>query len=171
MNPSVRLPPVVPFIFQVTAVFVLPVTIAVNCCVLKFATFGALGDTTTETLDGVGVVVTVTVAVPDFVVSFCEMAVIVTCAGLGTDPGAVYSPAADIAPFALPPTTLQFTAWFDVSVTAAVNCSVAPGATLTPVGVTWTEMTFPAVPLLHPARKPTRDTIEASKDARLICES
>src|ERR1700730_1951632 len=170
MNPSFRLPPIVPFTAQVPAVFVLPATVAVNCCVTKFATFGALGDTTTETLDGVGVVVTVTVAAPDFVVSFCEMSVIVTCAGVGTDPGAVYSPVAEIVPLALP-ATLHFTAWFDVSVTAAVNCSVAPVTTLTAVGVTLTEMTLPAVPLLHPARKITRDAIEASEDARLISTS
>ena len=46
--------------------------------------------------DGVDVRVTVSVAVPDFVVSFCEVAVTVTWAGLGTYPAAVYSPVLEI---------------------------------------------------------------------------
>ena len=111
----------------------------------------AAGDTVTETFDGPDVVVTVKAADPDFVVSLCEVAVTVTCAGAGTVDGAVYNPALEIVPFALPPTTLHVTAVFDVSITVAVNCSVVPTTTLTPVGATVTEMMRPAVPLLHPA--------------------
>jgi hypothetical protein len=70
----------------VTAVFDDPVTLAVNCCVPKLATLAAPGDTTTATDDGG---VTVTAAVADFVVSAWEMAVTVTCAGVGTLAGAV----------------------------------------------------------------------------------
>src|SRR5271154_2827567 len=151
MKPAVRLPPVTPFTCHVTLVFVLPVTLAVNCCVPKFATLAAAGDTVTEVFDGPDVVVTVKVADPDFVVSRCEVAVTVTCAGVGTVAGAVYSPAPEIVPFALPPTTLPVTAVSEVCVTAAVNCSVVPTTTFTLVGSTVTEMMRPAVPLLQPA--------------------
>jgi hypothetical protein len=50
MYPSCWLPPAMPFTFQLTAVFVDPVTFALNCCVEKFATFALLGDTLTATL-------------------------------------------------------------------------------------------------------------------------
>ena len=33
MVPSVEFPPLMPFTVQVTAVFVVPLTVAVNCCV------------------------------------------------------------------------------------------------------------------------------------------
>src|SRR5215469_4424645 len=79
MNPIDWLPPVVPFTCQVTAVFELPVTVAENCCVPKAGTFGAVGETTTVMLEGPGVSLMVTVAEPDFVGSFCETAMIVTC--------------------------------------------------------------------------------------------
>src|SRR3984893_7671885 len=112
----------------------------------------AAGATTTVMFDGPAVVVTVTVADPDLVGSLCEMAMIVTCAGAGTVAGAVYSPLPEIVPFALPPTTVQVTAVFDVSITVAVICSVVPTTTFKPLGETLTEITRPAVPLLHPAR-------------------
>src|SRR6202051_3053071 len=168
MNPSVRLPPVVPFTCHVTPVFVLPATVAENCCVPKLATLAATGEMTTETFDGVDVAVTVSAAVPDFIVSLCEIARTVTCAGLGTALGAVYSPVLEIVPFALPPTTLQLTALFDVSATVAVNCRAVPTTTFTPVGVMLTEITRPAVPLLQPAAKITRHTRGTSERARLI---
>jgi hypothetical protein len=132
-------------------VFVLPVTVAVNCCEPKFATLGAPGETTTVIFDGVDAVVTVSVAVAVAVVCFCETAITVTCAGVGTEAGAVYSPVLEIAPFALPPTTVQLTAWLDVSATVAVNCCDLPTTTFTPVGEMETDMTCPAVPLLQPA--------------------
>src|SRR5271154_3575175 len=37
--PSVAFPPSIPFTFQVTAVSVIPVTVAVNCCAAPAATF------------------------------------------------------------------------------------------------------------------------------------
>jgi hypothetical protein len=104
---------------QVTAVFVLPPTVAVNACVPKEFTFGATGDTDTVTFEGTEVAVIVTCALPDFVLSFAATAMIVTSAGLGTVAGAVYNPAVDIVPFALPPTTLHVTPWLFVSVTTA----------------------------------------------------
>src|SRR5713226_367845 len=132
MNPKVWLPPAMPLTSQVTAVLGAPFTDAVNCCVPKFATLAAVGDTLTE----VGGPVTVTVADADFVESACEVAVTVTCGGFGTVAGAVYSPVLEMVPFAAPPATLQATAVFDVPVTVAVNCCVLPTATLTEVGAT-----------------------------------
>ena len=60
------------------------VTVAVNCCVAFALTLAVAGET--ETATGI---VTVTVAAADFVVSAAEIAVTVTCAGLGTADGAV----------------------------------------------------------------------------------
>jgi hypothetical protein len=96
------------------------------------------------------------------------MAMTVTCAGVGTTPGAVYSPVLEIVPLALPPTTLQVTFWLKVSATVAVNCRVVPITTFTPVGATVTDMTRPAVPLLQPVAKITTHTTEISEYARLI---
>jgi len=117
--PVVALPPVTPFTCHVTAVFADPVTIAVNCCVLKTSTLAGLGDTVTVTAGGVAV--TVTVADPILAAFACEVAVTVTVAGFGTLAGAVYDPAPEIVPFAAPPTTAHVTAVFDVPVTVAVN--------------------------------------------------
>src|ERR1700687_5847021 len=86
MNPKVWLPPAMPLTCQVTAVLGVPSTDAVNCCVPKFGTVAALGDTLTELEEAV---VTVTVADVDFVESACEVAVTVTCGGFGTVAGAV----------------------------------------------------------------------------------
>src|SRR5207302_8150871 len=60
------------------------VTVAVNCWVVFAVTLAVAGET--ETAIGT---VTVTVATADFVVSAAEIAVTVTCAGLGTADGAV----------------------------------------------------------------------------------
>ena len=73
-----------PETLQVTAVFVVPVTVAVNCCEAAVATFVEVGET--ETTTGA---ITVTVAEADLVGSACEVAVTVTVAGLGTALGAV----------------------------------------------------------------------------------
>jgi len=74
----------VPERLQVTAVLLVPVTVAVNCCCAPTVTFTAVGDTDTATGGK-----TVTVALADFVESACEVAVTVTVAGLGTFAGAV----------------------------------------------------------------------------------
>jgi hypothetical protein len=60
---------------------------AVNCCVPKSGTLAAAGVTLTEAEATAAVVVTV--ADPDFVLSACDVAVTVTCGGLGTVAGAV----------------------------------------------------------------------------------
>jgi hypothetical protein len=50
--PTVPLPPAMPLTFQVTAVLVLPVTVALNCCVLNPATEALVGETLTLIADG-----------------------------------------------------------------------------------------------------------------------
>src|SRR5258708_8481394 len=49
INPVAWLPPATVFTCQVTAVFVVPVTAAVNCCVAKLLTVGVAGVTVTLT--------------------------------------------------------------------------------------------------------------------------
>ena len=74
------------FTSQVTAVFDVPVTVAVNCCVPLTATVADEGETLTATVvDGT----MVTCAEPDFVGSACDTAVTVTVLGFGTFAGAV----------------------------------------------------------------------------------
>ena len=116
------------------------------------------GDTCTVTFDGADFVVIVTVAVPVFDVSFSDVAIITTCAGVGTVAGAAYSPLAEIVPFALPPATFQVTAVLNVSSTVALNCCVVLMTMFTPVGSTLTDTTFPAVPVLHPANTDSNES-------------
>jgi hypothetical protein len=92
--------------------------LAENCRVVKTSTVAALGETATVEFDWL---VTVTMAEPDLEVSAWDVPVTLTWAGAGTVEGAVYTPAAVMVPFAAPPTTLQFTAVFEVPVTVAVN--------------------------------------------------
>jgi hypothetical protein len=153
MNPTFWLPPAMPLTSQVTAVLGDPFTVAVNCCVPKFATVAALGETLTE-LEGV-VAVSVTVADADFVESAWEVAVTLTVAGFGTVAGAVYKPVVETLPFKAPPATSHVTAVFDVPATVAVNCCVFPTLTLTAVGATATETAL-GVLLAEPAQPTNR---------------
>ena len=77
---------VTPFTCQVTAVFPVFVTVAVNCCVALTGTLGIVGLTVTTIT---GAAVTVMVAASDLVPLAMEVAVSVTVAGLGTVAGAV----------------------------------------------------------------------------------
>ena len=70
--------------FQVTAVFEVPVTVAVNCSLVPTATWVLEGEMLMRIVGRI-----VTVAVLFLVKSAEDVAVTVTCAGLGTDPGAV----------------------------------------------------------------------------------
>jgi hypothetical protein len=72
-----------PATVHVTAVFVVPVTVAVNCCVPRRITVAEVGETVIAT----GVMVTVAVA--DLVLSACEVETTVTLFGLGAVEGAV----------------------------------------------------------------------------------
>ena len=78
------MPPVIPFTCQVTTLLGRLLTEALNCCVVKIATFTGLGVTVIEGI----IAITETVAVADCVVSACDVALTVTCVGLGTDAGA-----------------------------------------------------------------------------------
>jgi hypothetical protein len=137
--PTVLFPPFTPSTDQVTAVFVVPVTVAVNCCVPPSATIAVVGEMVTVIVGGGGVItgVMVTVAFALLVGSALATAVTVTC----TDTlvvGAVYRPLLEIVPFcAFPPTTL-FTSHCTVvllePVTVAWNCCVPPEVTLALVG-------------------------------------
>jgi hypothetical protein len=93
----------------------------------------------------------VTVAEPVFVVSVLLVATTVAVVAAVTL-GAVYFPVASIVPgVALELLTVQVTPAFDESpVTVAVNCVVAPDATVAVAGLTVTEMLFPVVVLLLP---------------------
>ena len=73
-----------PMMLQVTAVFVVLATVAVNCCVAPARTCAVGGVTDTAMAAR-----TVTVAVLDFVGSATEVAVTKTWAGLGAAEGAV----------------------------------------------------------------------------------
>ena len=127
----------VPLRLHVTAVSVVPVTVAVNFCVAPTSTFAVLGDMLMATGG-----TTVTVEVADFAESATEVALTVTCAGTGTAVGAVYNPLDETVPQALPeqplPLTDQVTLVLDVPPTVAVNCCVFPATTCALPGDTLT---------------------------------
>jgi hypothetical protein len=110
-----------PLKLHVTTVFVVLVTVAVNSCVFPATTFAVVGEMLTITGRRI-----VTVADADLVLSAMEVATMVTCAGLGTAPGAVYKPLAEIVPQLTReqplPLTLQVTLVLDEPPTVAVNC-------------------------------------------------
>ena len=97
--------------------FVLPVTVAVNCCVRPVKSDTEAGLMLTAT--GGGGALTVTVAVADLVVSATLVARTVNVPAAA---GAVYRPLLDI----VPPLADQVTAVFEVPVTVALNCCVPP---------------------------------------------
>lgn len=73
-----------PLTLQVTAVLVLPATVAVNCWVSPAFTCAVFGETFTDTGTAI-----VSVAEPEIVGSATETALIVTCGGVGVEGGAV----------------------------------------------------------------------------------
>jgi hypothetical protein len=80
----------------------------------------------------------VTVFEADFVLSATDVAVTVTCAGLGTAAGAVKRPVDEMVPQVEPeqpaPLRLQVTAVSEVPPTDAVNCCCDPVATCVTLG-------------------------------------
>jgi hypothetical protein len=80
---------------QVTAVFAVPVTPAVNCCCPLVAIVAEIGEIVTPT---VAVVPIVTLALPNCVKSNREVAITVTTGGFGAVAGAVYNPLPVIIP-------------------------------------------------------------------------
>ena len=110
----------VPVTLQVTAVFVVPVTVSVNCCVPPARTVTVVGLTVTETTARM-----VTVAEADLVLSATLVAVTVTVFGAGAIAGAVYRPAALTVPHAAPtqpvPVKVHVTFWLVELFTVAAN--------------------------------------------------
>jgi hypothetical protein len=154
-----------PLTCHVTAVVGDPFKDAVNCWVPKSGTVTALGDTLTEPAGLTAV--TVTVADADFVLSACDVAVTVTCAGVGTAVGAMYRPVLVIVPLEAPPATLHVTAVFEVPVMDTVNGCVLPTATVTVAGAIETAIVVGGVceELAQPNKK-TETQLRARHDAR-----
>jgi len=97
---------------QVTPVLVVPCTVAVNCAEAPAETVVELGEIETFTTG----TVTVTVAVPFWVVSATLVAVTI---GIAAWEGAVYKPLEVMVP---PPTTDQVTLGLLFPATIALNC-------------------------------------------------
>jgi hypothetical protein len=120
--------PGVPETLQVTDVFALPVTCAENCREADGATLAEVGEIVTVTTG-----TTVTVALADFVVSACDVAVTEKKGGIGGTAGAVNNPEEFTVPQVLPaqpvPVIVHVTEVLAERVTVAVNCFCA----LTPI--------------------------------------
>jgi len=114
----------VPETLHVTDVFALPVTCAENCREADGATLAEVGEIVTVTTG-----TTVTVALADFVVSACEVAVREKKGGFGGTAGAVNNPEEFTVPQVLPaqpvPVIVHVTEVFAEPVTVAVNCFCA----------------------------------------------
>lgn len=127
----------VPLTVQVTAVSVVPVTVAVNCCVRPSTTCAEAGAMVTPTFCTIS-----TAALADLLVSAEEVAVMVAKGGTGIDEGAVYKPVVEIEPHVVPaqsyPLILHVTAVLLVPVTVDVNCCFAPASTEAELGDTLT---------------------------------
>lgn len=116
---------------QVTVVFVLPVTVAVNCCVPPVCIDAEVGLMLTATT---GEVLTVTVAKADLLLSATLTARTVKVPAVS---GALYMP----LPEMVPPVDDQVTAVSLVPVTVAVNCCVLPVWSEAELGLMLTETT------------------------------
>jgi hypothetical protein len=123
----------------VTAVFVVPDTVAENCLCPPVETCVVDGATETETEDADWIT---TDAEAFFVGSAAEVAVTVAKAGLGIAAGAVYNPAEVIEPqepdTQPTPDTAQVTLVLELPVTFAVNCCLPFTERVTDVGETVT---------------------------------
>ena len=128
-------PPKAHVICQVTAVFEVPVTAAVNCTFVNVKIEGKLGKITTS-----GPIVAL--ALPVSAGLAAAIAVMVTPAGLGIVAGAVYEPIAEIVPVVeFPPATpftCQVTLAFTLPTTEAWKVWDVPVGTIADAGVTAT---------------------------------
>jgi len=115
--------PLQPERLHVTAVFVTPVTLAVNCCWPPMETWLLAGETVTVTAVAASIT---TLAEADLEVSATDVAVTLARAGVGTVAGAVYKPDDVMVPHdpdTQPvPETVHVTAVLEEPVTEAVNC-------------------------------------------------
>ncbi len=123
----------VPLTVQATAVLVLPLIVAWNCRCAPTVTSAVAGEMATD----IGTAI-FTLAGADLLVSACDVAVTVTEGGFGTIAGAVYNPADEIFPQALPvqpePEMLHETSVLEVPLTSALNCLEPEGAIVAEVG-------------------------------------
>jgi hypothetical protein len=104
--PTVELPPTMPFTFQMTDVFAVFVTVAVNCLVRFTRTVALVGAIVMVTADSSRIV---TDALPLDVGEAVLVARTVTVDGSGTVNGAMYSPLLSIMPTAELPPAMSFT--------------------------------------------------------------
>jgi hypothetical protein len=116
---------------QVTAEFVVPVTVAVNCWVPPAETVAPVGEIATDTVPGG---FTVTVAEAELAVLAWLIALTVTEV-VEVTVGAVSSPAVEMDQAEVD----QVTAVFDEPLTVAANCLVPPEETEALVGETATD--------------------------------
>jgi hypothetical protein len=127
----------VPLRPQVTAVFEVPVTLAVRGWTPATGTSALVGLMLINTESAARIV---TLAEADFVGSATLVAFTVTVAGEGTLAGGAYSPLPEIVPHAAltqpAPLTLQATSVFEVPITFAKNCWVFPIVTEDSSGIT-----------------------------------
>lgn len=133
MVPTVALPPAMPLTAQVTVVVMVPVTVAVNCCIAPVAMLGVEGDTLTV----MGVVMDTTV-VATKEGSTTLVAVTVTVPGVGgATAGAMYKPDVVMVPTELlppgMPLTAKLTLVLEWPVTVTKNCTPRPTGTETGV--------------------------------------
>ncbi len=151
---------------QVTAVFELPVTVAVNCCFPFTDSVELVGVRETATPAEVPMV---TVAVPTSERSERERAVTSTVDGLGAVEGAVYSPSELISPQPMPlqpaPESPQMTT--PSADPVALNCTCPFGCTCTDAGETETE----ADAKLAVTRKASIDAAQVIPRVSLIPDS
>ena len=119
------------------------------------------GYTWTALLTGLAAgAVRATLALAFFVVSATLVAVTVTVCAEETDEGAVYKPEGDRVPtFGL---MAQVTALFDALDTAAVNCCVCDGASVTLPGATLIETGALMVTWADPAPKPLPEAVSVA---------
>ena len=133
-----------PDTLHVTAVFWLPVTVAVNCFWVPGGTDADVGEMLTLTCAW-----TVTNAAADFEGSATDFATTLKNGGFGGLMGAVYRPVESTLPQVLPaqpiPEMIHATAVFCVPDTVAVNCCCAPVATVACEGETATLIELPEV--------------------------
>jgi hypothetical protein len=164
--PTVELPPAMLFTDQLTAAFVVPVTVAVKESVSPVPIVALAGKTWTRTPESI-----VTVALAVTAALAAAIATTETVGGFGNAAGAVYKPVELTVPSVeLPPgtgvpdpwLTAQFTVMFEmVPVTVAVNCSLPFRTTVAEVGA----MVIPTGVLLpppQPASKPAISTVAPS---------
>jgi hypothetical protein len=135
--PTLEFPPVAPFTDQVTLVFVVPETVAVNCCVFPAAKVAVVGETDTLTVTAGWIV---TFACANRLVSAMLVAATAAVVKAATDAGAVNNPPVEIVPtLEFPPVTpftVHVTPVFVLPDTVAVNCCVFPADSVAEVGDT-----------------------------------